>query len=137
MADQLSSDTTRAAKDATVCVIEDDAEVRTTLAEMLRGAGFNVVTAADGELGIEAIETSGARLAISDIVMPNREGIETIREIKQRFPAVRVIAMSGGGSRSDSVDFLELAMAMGADEVMAKPFRKAELMAKVTKQLAS
>jgi DNA-binding response OmpR family regulator len=139
MADHANPEaaTAHAATDAVICVIEDDAQVRGTLAELLKSAGFAVVTAADGELGLEAIKTSGARLAISDIVMPNREGIETIREIKQRFPAVRIIAMSGGGSRSDSVDFLELALAMGADDVMAKPFRRAELIAKVTKQLAA
>ena len=114
----------------TVCVIDDDEHVRTTLAEILRRSGYSVVLASDGDMGLEVVEQSGAAIVVTDIVMPNREGIETNREIKRRFPAVRILAISGGGSKSSSTDFLELAYALGADDVLAKPFRMAELLHK-------
>jgi DNA-binding response OmpR family regulator len=116
-----------------VCVIDDDEQVRTTLTEILRRSGYGVVSASDGDMGLEVVEQSGPSIVVTDIVMPNREGIETIREIRRRFPEVRILAISGGGSKSSSTDFLELAYALGADDVLAKPFRMAELLHKVGK----
>jgi DNA-binding response OmpR family regulator len=116
-----------------VCVIDDDEQVRATLAEILRRSGYHVVLASDGDMGLEVVEQSGAAIVVTDIVMPNREGIETIREIRRSFPAVRILEISGGGSKSSSADFLELAYALGADDVLAKPFRMAELLHKVGK----
>ena len=116
-----------------VCVIDDDEQVRNTLAEILRRSGYGVVLASDGDMGLEVLEKSGAEVVVTDIVMPNREGIETIREIRLRFPDVRILAMSGGGSKASSTDFLELAYALGADDVLAKPFRMAELLHKLSK----
>jgi DNA-binding response OmpR family regulator len=84
-------------------------------------------------MGLEVIEKTDPAVVITDIVMPNREGIETIREIRLRYPDIRVLAISGGGSKSNSTDFLELAYALGADDVLAKPFRMAELLHKVGK----
>lgn len=116
-----------------VCVIDDDEQVRATLAEILRRSGYAVALACDGEVGLDIVEQSGAAIVVTDIVMPNREGIETIREIKRRFPNVRILALSGGGSKASPTDFLELAYAFGADDVLAKPFRMAELLHKVGK----
>lgn len=116
-----------------VCVIDDDEHVRTTLAEILRRSGYDVVLASDGDVGLQLVETKRPDIVVTDIVMPNREGIETIREIRSRFPNVRILAMSGGGSKSTSTDFLELAYALGADDVLAKPFRMAELLHKMGK----
>lgn len=116
-----------------VCVIDDDEHVRATLAEILRRSGYDVVLASDGDVGLQMVETKRPDIVVTDIVMPNREGIETIREIRSRFPNVRILAMSGGGSKSTSTDFLELAYALGADDVLAKPFRMAELLHKMGK----
>jgi len=116
-----------------VCVIDDDEHVRATLAEILRRSGYDVVLASDGDVGLQMVETKHPDIVVTDIVMPNREGIETIREIRSRFPNVRILAMSGGGSKSTSTDFLELAYALGADDVLAKPFRMAELLHKMGK----
>jgi DNA-binding response OmpR family regulator len=122
-----------AATSPLVCVIDDDEQVRATLAEILRRSGYAVVMASDGDMGLEVVEQSNPAIVITDIVMPNREGIETIREIRSRFPEVRILAISGGGSKSSSTDFLELAYALGADDVLAKPFRMAELLHKMGK----
>lgn len=121
------------ANGALVCVIDDDGQLRTTLAEILRRSGYDVSLAADGDEGLKVIEKTGPDIVVTDIVMPNREGIETIREIRRRFPDVRILAISGGGSMSSTTDFLEMAYALGADDVLAKPFRMAELLHKVGK----
>lgn len=113
-----------------ICVIDDDESVRQTVGRILRGAGYAVVDAKDGEMGLSAIERTKPAMIITDIVMPNREGIETIREAKQRFPKISIIAISGGG-RLGPDGFLELALKLGADDCLAKPFRPAELLEKV------
>jgi CheY-like chemotaxis protein len=117
----------------TVCVIDDDEQVRTTVAEILRCSGYVVVSASDGDEGLEVVEVSHAAIVVTDILMPNREGIETIRELRRRFPHVRILAISGGGHATGAAGFLEAAYALGADDVLAKPFRMAELLHKVGK----
>jgi len=119
-----------------ICVIDDDESVRQTVGRILKGAGYAVVDAKDGEAGLRAVERSKSVMIITDIVMPNREGIETIREAKQRFPAIPIIAISGGG-RLGPDGFLDLALKLGADDCLAKPFRPAELLDKVRRLLNS
>lgn len=130
---KTASVTTASASELTVCVIDDDEHVRATVGAILRRAGYVVVVAGDGDEGLEVVQKSNAAIVVTDIVMPNREGIETIRELRQRFPEVRILAISGGGSNSGSANFLEIAYALGADDVLAKPFRMAELLHKVGK----
>jgi CheY-like chemotaxis protein len=117
-----------------ICVIDDDESVRQTVGRILRSAGYAVVDAKDGEAGLLAVERSHPIMIVTDIVMPNREGIETIREAKQRFPAIPIIAISGGG-RLGPDGFLELARKLGADDCLAKPFRPVELLEKVARLL--
>lgn len=117
-----------------ICVIDDDESVRQTVGRILKSAGYAVVDAKDGEAGLRAVERSNPTMIITDIVMPNREGIETIREAKQRFPGIPIIAISGGG-RLGPDGFLDLALKLGADDCLAKPFRPAELLDKVMRLL--
>jgi DNA-binding response OmpR family regulator len=114
-----------------ICVIDDDESVRQTVSRILSGAGYAVVSAADGAKGLEAVERSSPAMIITDIVMPNREGIETILEAKKRFPGIPILAISGGG-RTGPQDFLDLARKLGADDCLAKPFRPNELLDRVT-----
>jgi CheY-like chemotaxis protein len=113
-----------------ICIIDDDESVRQTVGKILRGAGYAVTDAKDGEVGLRLVESMSPAMIITDIVMPNREGIETIREAKRRFPNIPIIAISGGG-RLGPEGFLELAIKLGADDCLAKPFRQAELLNKV------
>jgi len=119
-----------------ICVIDDDESVRQTVSRILTSAGYAVVNAADGAKGLEAVEQSSPAMIITDIVMPNREGIETILEAKKRFPGIPIIAISGGG-RSGPQSFLDLARKLGADDCLAKPFRPNELLDKVAALLGS
>lgn len=76
-------------------VIDDDADMRELLEQTLKAAGYEVAVAANGWQGIDQCRASPADLVITDVYMPNQEGLETIMELHQRFPELPVIAMSG------------------------------------------
>lgn len=105
-----------------ILVIDDEQPIRESLELLLSIKGYRVATACDGREGLEAIESVRPQLVITDIVMPGTDGIEAIVEIKARDPAVKVIAMSGGGS-IDGRDCLAVAGELGVDACIDKPFR--------------
>ena len=111
-----------------ILIIDDNEDVRNVLSENLKECGHAVSCAEDGLQGIQKIEkrTAPPDVVITDIVMPRREGIETIMEIRRRFPAIKLIAISGGG-RSKTTDFLEIARKLGANGVIPKPVDMDEL----------
>jgi two-component system, chemotaxis family, chemotaxis protein CheY len=117
-----------------ILVIEDDAAVRTTLQMMLAGIGYEVVCAIDGKEGVRMFQASRPDLVITDIIMPEREGIETIIIIKSLEPRTKIIAMSASGRIGDT-DFRELAVTAGADQIVAKPFEHDELINLVRRSL--
>lgn len=110
----------------TVLVIDDEAIVRMTLARMLELAGYRVLQAANGVEGLKVFAREHIDLVICDIIMPEKEGIETIGEIRCKNRTVKIIAMSGGG-RMGSGGFLDMAMRLGADHTLAKPFDREDL----------
>ncbi len=116
-------------KPTLVCVIDDDVHVRKAICDILESAGFSTVDAADGEIGTKLVAEKKPSIVITDIVMPNKEGIETIQSLKASHPALPILAMSG--SYSPGVNFLELARHLGADDCIAKPFKPAELLQKI------
>lgn len=103
-----------------ILIVDDDPLLRLIASEMLRGAGYAVAEAEDGDVAIRHLERHEVDLAVLDLLMPNKEGVETIKEIKQRWPQVRIIAISSGG-RMDVGYLLPLAKAIGADAVYKKP----------------
>jgi CheY-like chemotaxis protein len=111
---------------AHILLIDDDATVRYALKQILERAGHNVDEASDGHAGVERYTERGADLVVTDIIMPNQEGIETIIQLRRLAPSLLIIAMSGGG-RTGNRDFLAMAEKLGASKVMAKPFRPKEL----------
>lgn len=119
---------------AIILVIDDDKDIRLTLRRILATAGHDVHEAADGDSGLALCAEIAPALVITDILMPEKEGIETIRELKHAHPAVRIIAISGGG-RSGIMDFLDMARQLGADAALQKPFRRAELLEVVERLL--
>lgn len=117
-----------------ILVIDDEEPIRQSLRLMLRLKGYAVATAADGAAGLEALAEGGHDLVITDMLMPGGAGLEMIRDIRARDPAVRIIAMSGG-AESSGRSVLELAAELGADAAIGKPFRAAELLALVRRCL--
>ena len=120
-----------------VLVVDDDPIAREIAAEALGTAGYPCRCAEDGAVGIRAMEARPAQLVLLDVVMPNKEGIETLREIKQRWPATRVIMMSAGTRVMQINDLLGLASSLGADATMSKPVRAEPMLALVENVLNS
>jgi DNA-binding response OmpR family regulator len=118
-------------------VIDDDNLVRAALTDMLQTAGFEVVTASNGRLGLELLDTSPVDAIITDILMPEQEGLETIREARQRFPEIRILAISGGGAGGGETQLLRFAESFGADQTLSKPFTGSQLVAAVRTLLAN
>jgi CheY-like chemotaxis protein len=105
----------------TILVADDDPEIRRVMARFLARDRFAVLLAADGGEALDLFErTPGLAAAVIDLVMPNREGIETIREIRRRCPHVKILAISGAFSGG----FLPVARMLGANATLAKPFAR-------------
>lgn len=106
--------------------------VRRLLQQMLERAGHDVVAAADGVEGLAAARAHQPDLVVTDILMPNKEGIETIRELRQEIPGLPILVISGDpGSKL----YLEMARLLGAHAALTKPFRSADLLGAVDRLL--
>lgn len=119
----------------TILVIEDDSEYRTMLRDMLELAGYRVIEADDGDIGMRLFREKKPDLTITDLIMPNKEGIELIMELRSEFPDAKIIAISGGG-RADPDIFLEVAKNLGAQCALRKPFEREKLLEAVEKCLS-
>lgn len=117
-----------------VIVVDDDPFVREVAGIFLQGAGLEPVEAADGDEAIAAFEKGPFAIALIDLLMPNREGLETIAEIKRRWPATRVITMSDGSKLIDKAQALDWAQGFGADAIIGKPFDPRSLIEQVDAQ---
>jgi DNA-binding response OmpR family regulator len=104
-----------------ILVIDDNAPTRDILRQALEQAGYEVVEAPDGRVGIARQRAMPAEVIITDILMPEQEGFETIRELRRDFPTTGIIAMSGGGQIGCDT-LLTIAARLGAQRVLQKPF---------------
>lgn len=118
-----------------ILVIDDEEPVRAVLRQMLEKEGYKVEEAPDGAIGMSLLQDRPIDLIITDLFMPEKEGIETMREVRKSFPQVKIIAMSGGG-RMGKLDFLPMAESFGAQRTLAKPFERKELLEAVRAVLA-
>lgn len=109
-----------------ILVIDDDVQFRAMIVEMLERKDYTVYAAGDGEEGLHIWQELKPDLVITDIIMPNREGIETIIELKRKDKEVKIIAISGGG-RIDAKDNLHSAKLLGATLTLTKPFDNTKL----------
>ena len=110
-----------------VLVIDDDPMIRRALTKVLVRNGYEVITATDGDHGLRVFRQEHPNIVITDIIMPEQEGIETIIKIKREMPGAKIVAMSGGG-RISKADLLQSALLLGADEIVRKPFDQQELL---------
>lgn len=119
---------------ANILVADDEQAIRSILKMVLQMAGHAVEAASNGEEVLALARQRKFDLIVTDIIMPKKEGIETILELKKLNPAIKVIAISGGG-RKGSMDFLQVAQMVGASHTIAKPFEPEDLVAAVEKCL--
>ena len=109
-----------------VLVIDDEPYILLMLKKMFEKEGFEVDIAINGDEGVRMFSKYPADIVITDIVMPEKEGLETIREFKQSNPDLKIIAISGGG-RIDSKEYLDSARLFGAARIFRKPFKQREM----------
>lgn len=121
---------------AAVLIIDDDNGVRRMMRLALTKAGHAVMEASDGAAGLALFRRQPADLVITDLYMPNQDGIETIQQLREEFPSSRILAISGGAVLG-TTDALTDASLFGADATLAKPFAADELVAAATRVLAT
>ncbi len=114
-----------------ILIVDDQRNMRTTLAMMLRGAGYEVDEAADGEQGAERGSMGAFDLVLTDLRMGSKDGIDVLRAIKDAQPLTEVIVMTAYGTIESAVE----AMRLGAYDYIQKPFSEQELLVKVSKAL--
>ncbi len=119
---------------ARILIIDDEESVRATLRKILDAAGPDVVEAEDGEAGLERYRENPADVVILDIIMPQMDGFETIRALKQEYPKAKIISISGGGETNKKT-LLRWAENFGSEEVLAKPFKPKEIVDAVRRVL--
>jgi DNA-binding NtrC family response regulator len=117
-----------------ILIIDDDVAVRTTVRHLLERAGYQIVEAGDGREGSRMLD--GVDLVITDLLMPEVDGVDLLGMIRREGLTVPVIAMSGGG-KVDSKSYLDVAKALGAFATIAKPFELDHLLSTVRDALAS
>ncbi|HOX25839.1 MAG TPA: response regulator [Candidatus Krumholzibacteria bacterium] len=115
---------------ASILVIEDDQEVREYLVAVLSRAGHTVAAACNGRDGVSMFRERPTQVVITDIIMPEKDGIETLLDLRRDHPRLKVIAISGGG-RSTPENYLHSARLLGADRAIRKPFKNEEILAAV------
>ena len=112
---------------SSILIIEDDSGVRDLFKKCLEKAGHEVHCANDGEAGLKSYRDFQSDLVITDMVMPKKEGVETIFELKREFPDVKIIAISGGGLLEPG-RYLALAKAQGVEKILQKPIKSSLLL---------
>lgn len=121
---------------AKILVIEDDNSFRNVLVTMLERAGYEVLQAENGTQAIRHCGEGSPDLVLTDIIMPDKEGLETIQELLGLCPNLKIIAMSGGG-RFGPNSYLPLAEKLGAKKTLQKPFMRDELLSAISEVLSS
>jgi CheY-like chemotaxis protein len=121
---------------ARILIVDDESSMRLLIREMLRPLGHELLTAENGCSAAELLQTQAVDLIITDLVMPEKTGIDLILDIKKTAPAVKVLAISGGGGITGRFDYLPIAKLIGAEHILKKPFRREELCEMVTAMLA-
>lgn len=130
------SETPPAAPRKKILLVDDNDGLRLVLSRLLVRAGYEVQEARHGGEAITRHRQNPADVVVTDLIMPEKEGLETILELKRMQPRLRIIAMTGGG-RVNARDYLTLAGALGAARTLAKPFSDTELLGAIQEVLAA
>jgi len=119
---------------ATILIIDDQPDILRVLTKILEGAGHNVMEAADCKRALRWFAGRPTDLVVTDICMPEMNGIEFLMRLREAFPETPVVAMSGGGSISKE-SLLGAASLLGADQILEKPFTAEQVLAAVERAL--
>ncbi len=103
-----------------ILIIEDDDSYRNMLGSALECEGYRVTLAENGKVGIKAFRNDPADVVLTDVIMPEKEGIETIMDLRKTYPELKIIAMSGGAPHSET--YLKICAQLGAESTLSKPF---------------
>ncbi len=120
---------------ATILITDDDPTLRAIASELLAADGHRLLEAADGDEALQILEGEAVDLLVLDMLMPNKDGLETILELRRRKTPIRILAISSGGSM-DLDSLLRTAMVFGADRLMSKPLRISTFASTVAEMLA-
>jgi DNA-binding NtrC family response regulator len=107
-----------------ILVVDDDEQTRTVLRLLLIKMGHDVFEAANGKMAVKLCQSESPDVMLTDIVMPEKEGVETIIEVHRAYPKIKIIAMTGAGR---GTTYLKLATTFGASQSLMKPFSEQEL----------
>ena len=118
-----------------ILIIDDDDSLRDSLRRTLHKEGYAIVEASGGRRGLQHLQSQPVDLVLLDMFMPDKDGLETIGELRRLHPGLRVIAMSGGGFKG-TVDVLHVAKMLGARQTLTKPFTREQLLEAVELELA-
>ena len=124
-------------KHLSVLVVDDVESILDLVVHWLEEAGHSVACATTGQAALRLIKQQPFDLVITDIIMPDGDGLEVILELKQAQPAIRVLAISGGGRHMQAVDCLKMAKNLGAHGLLLKPFNREQLLAEIGLALPS
>jgi DNA-binding response OmpR family regulator len=121
---------------ARILLIEDDPTIRAVLRMSLTGIGHTVIEARNGKEGMGLFRQAGADLVITDIIMPDKDGLEVLKELRKTpVSPVKIIAISGGGVTQEAADSLRMAKLLGAAKTLTKPFSNEVLIAAINELL--
>lgn len=117
-----------------ILIIDDEKIMRQFFRRLLENEGYDVIEAKNGNEGIEQYQKNKVSLVVTDLIMPEKEGIETIKELKKLFPEVKIIAISGGGLTDPDI-YLKIAGKLGAIETFNKPIDKEKFLSRIKELL--
>jgi DNA-binding NtrC family response regulator len=113
---------------ARMLIIDDEEPVRAVLRAMLEQASYEVMDAHEGRTGMHRHQETPADVSLLDLFMAGQEGLETIRALRRVDPQVKILAISGGGGVGNAQEYLHLALLLGAQRALQKPFSQPELL---------
>lgn len=118
-----------------VLIVDDDDQIRRLLRSTLEQAGYQVSEGRSGREGLLRYRSAPADVVVMDILMPDKDGLEAIIELRRESPDAKVIAITGGSTKMNVPDFLDVAKVLGASRTLHKPFPMAEFLAAVEAEL--
>ncbi len=120
---------------SSILVVDDEDQIRRLICETLEQAGYHVTEARDGREALQQYRLAPADLIILDLLMPNQDGLETTVALRQEFPDVKIIVITGGTDMIGIINFLDVAKMLGAHRTLQKPFEMKTLLETIQAEL--